>query len=121
MVPKSEVPRTLSSADVLVYTFRKLQVLQYGTSSAKIFEYLASGRPIVYAMQASNDPVREANAGITVEPENSKAIASAIIAMANMSDAERKSMGRRGYEFACKHYDIHVLAERLEKSLTSVL
>ena len=75
LVPKREVFKVLSEADAQVYSFRKLPLLKYGVSPVKIFDYLASGRPILYAVEGTNNPVAEAGSGITIPPENPAALA----------------------------------------------
>lgn len=83
-------------------------------SHIKIFDYLPSGRPILYAMKGSNNPVEEAKAGITVPPENQKALAQAITKLVAMKPEERIQMGKNGLKYVKRYHDIRVLADRLE-------
>ena len=113
-VPKYEVVKLMGNADALIHSFRVLPVLKYGVSPVKIFDYLSSGRPILYDMKGSNNPVEEAKAGITVPPENRKALARAITKLVAMKPKERIQMGKNGLQYVKRYHDIRVLADRLE-------
>ena len=69
---------------------------RYGISMNKLYDYLAAARPIIIASDAANNPVAEANAGITVSPGNSEELADAMLRMAEMSCNEREELGRNG-------------------------
>ena len=114
-VPKYEVVNVMGEADALLQCFKALTVLRYGVSPVKISDYLSSGRPILYAMGGSNNPVEEAKAGITVPPEDQKALAQAILKLVAMKPEERVQMGKNGLKYVKKHHDIRVLADRLER------
>lgn len=115
--PKHELPALLRTGDVTLFTFRRLSVLDYGISPLKVFDYMAAGRPVIFAASAFNNPVAEANAGITVEPEDPVALADAIERCADMPPAELDAMGRRGREFMAAHHSIEVLGPRFEDAI----
>ena len=117
MVPKPLIPKVMEDADALINVFRDLPVLRFGTSSLKIFDYLASGRPILNAVAGRNNPVSEADAGITVLPENPVALAQAVEKMADLAPEERVQMGRNGYTYVKTNHDTRKLAAALEQIL----
>lgn len=53
-----------------------------------------------------------AKCGITVEPENPKAVADAIMQLYRMSAAERERLGKNGKEYVLKNHDYRILAQR---------
>ncbi|MBC8275682.1 MAG: glycosyltransferase family 4 protein [Chloroflexi bacterium] len=112
-VPKNEVVEVMGEADAFVLSLRDTPLYKYGVSLNKLCDYLASGRPILFAGNASNNPVEEAKAGITVPPENPMALAQAITRLVAMKPVERIQMGKNGLEYVKKHHDIRVLADRL--------
>ena len=116
-VPKLQVPSILQKADLLLICGRNLKLYKYGISPNKLFDYLASKRPIVMSGNFSNNIVRDAKAGITVEPEDAEALAEGIIKIQKMLPEERKKMGENGRAYVEKHYDTRILAEKLEKIL----
>ena len=116
-VPKNELYLTLGEADALLFSFRNLELLRYGVSPVKVFDYLCTGRPIIYSMKASNNPVAESGAGITIEPEDRDAWVDGIRRILAMTPAERIAMGRKGPEYVKKNHSIELLTDRLEHTL----
>ncbi len=71
-----------------------------------------AGKPVIFAIDAPNDLVAEAQCGISITPEDSGAIASAVEALAQMSPEERKAMGARGKAYILLHNEYCVLADK---------
>lgn len=120
IVPKSEIASAQTNADVLIASVKDTPVYQFGINSNKIFDYLASGRPILFAGNSPNDPVKEADAGISIPPENPKAMAEALKTFLHMKPSERKKLGTNGLNAAKSKYDTRELALKLEKILASL-
>ncbi|MEZ0537914.1 glycosyltransferase family 4 protein [Caldicellulosiruptoraceae bacterium PP1] len=116
-IKKYDVPLLLNGVDVALISMHNLAVYKYGISLNKLFDYLCSQKPIVFAADVINDIVKEANAGITTKPGDAKQFADAIIKIYNMSDEKRKELGQNGRDYIEKHHDIKVLADRLESIL----
>ncbi len=76
---KPNMPRIIASMDATVVPLKKLDLFK-GALPSKMFEALASELPIVLAVEGEAEKlINEANAGITVEPENAKEIAQAVL------------------------------------------
>lgn len=118
-VPKREIPELLRSAGALIFHLRSIPVFRYGISPNKLWDYLAAGRPIVFACEAGNDPVAEAGAGLSVPPEDPQALAQAVLTLSQMTPEQRFSMGCRGYEYGLQNHSFRMLGERFEKVLNS--
>jgi glycosyltransferase involved in cell wall biosynthesis len=114
-VPKNEIAKVMGEADAFVLCLRDIPLYKYGISMNKLCDYLVSGRPILFAANSRNNPVEEAEAGVTVPPENPEALAQAIKILLAMKPEERIQMGRNGQEHVKKHHDIRVLTDRLER------
>jgi len=119
-VPKAEVYRLLAGADGLIVNMNPGRLYRSGISFNKLFDYLAVGRPIVFGTDAANNPVAEAGAGVTVPANDAAALAAAVEHVADLSPAERDSIGSRARAFVEEHYDIERLAERFAGVLRSV-
>ena len=119
-VPKAEVYRLLARADALVVNMNRGPLYRSGISFNKIYDYLAVGRPIVFGTDAVNNPVAEAEAGVTVAANDPAALAGGIEALARMLPSEREAMGVRASAFVEAHHDIDVLAERFADVLRSI-
>jgi glycosyltransferase involved in cell wall biosynthesis len=111
-VAKREVPAALASADLCVYSLRNDPFFR-GTFPNKNFDYMASGRPLVLAVEGeSRRLVEAAGAGFTVTPESAPEMAEAILRMAALTAGERAAMGRSGRDYVMKHYHRSRLGDR---------
>ena len=99
---------------------RRVQLYKYGISFNKIYDYLAAARPIVFGCNALNDPVAEAGAGISVPPENARAMADAVKELACLSSGKRFELGLKGRDYVERNHDIKRLARKLEGVLIDV-
>lgn len=120
-VPKAAIPALAAEADAFVVNLVDSPIYRYGISLNKLFDYLAAGRPIVFAGAAVNDPVAEARAGLSVPPGDPEALAGAIVRLAALPEAERMEMGRNAYAYVQAHHDFRVLARRLADCLDAVV
>jgi glycosyltransferase involved in cell wall biosynthesis len=120
-VPKVSIFETLSQADAFVVSMKASALYQWGISLNKVFDYLACGRPIIFAGDSPYNQVAAAEAGITVPPENGRAIAEAVKQLLTQSMAEREAMGARGRRHVEEFYSMDVLGDRLERVLGAAL
>ena len=120
-IPKSAVPELLRAIDTAVISWKDSDLYKkYGMSTNKLWDYMICAKPVVWAIDSANDPVSEAECGITVSPENPEEMAKAIIELCDLSDKERQNMGMRGYEYIMKYHSVPVLANRLLEAIKDV-
>lgn len=120
-IKKSQVQSVLRSADVCYIGLTKDPLFKYGVSPNKLFDYLYSGRPIVYAIDSGGyRPVSEAAAGIQVKPECPQAVADAVVELFKMPKSEREEMGSRGRKLAMSEYEYGLIAEKLSHIFESL-
>jgi glycosyltransferase involved in cell wall biosynthesis len=119
-INKSAIPSLLAEMNVLYIGSQKQPLYRYGVSPNKIFDYMMSGKPIVQAIEAGNNLVREANCGMDVEPDNVKEISEAIITLKNMTDEERKHLGENGRKFVLDNHTYEVLGKRFLDIMTNL-
>ncbi len=120
-IPKKDIPALAAQADAFVITIRDLPNLyRYGVSPNKLFDYLAASRPILIATSAANNPVDEAQAGLSVAPEQPQALADAIVKMSLLPLSERQKMARAGREYVEQKYDFAQLSAKLALVLNEV-
>ena len=112
-IAKESVPDLLSKFDCLLITWKNLwELYKFGISPNKIMDYMMAGKPVIQAVNAGNDAVKDSDCGITVPAEDSEALAKAIIKMMNTSIEERYLMGQKGREYVIKNHDYKVLAQK---------
>lgn len=120
-INKNLIPNTLKNGDVMIVVAKNTPLYKYGISFNKIFEYFASSRPIIFSGNVANDMVKEANAGISVEAENIEQIKEAVLSLYNMSEEERKILGKNGRKYVEENYDTRVLSKKIEKIILNLL
>jgi glycosyltransferase involved in cell wall biosynthesis len=116
-VPKSQVPAILQSSDLLMFCLRNLDIYKYGISLNKMYDYFASGKPVIMSGNTVNNPVQLIDAGLVVEPENPEALAQGILKIQKMTLEERKKLGANGRAYVEKYHSTQVLGDILEKIL----
>lgn len=116
-VPKSQVPSILKQSNLLMFCLRHLGIYKYGISLNKMYDYFASGKPVIMSGDNINNIIQEAGAGITVEPENPEALAKGIVKIQKMSREERQKLGANGRAYVEKYHSTRVLGDILEKIL----
>jgi glycosyltransferase involved in cell wall biosynthesis len=79
LVPPGEVAARLAEADVLVLPNPQSAISNAFTSPLKLFEYMASGRPIVASdLPAIREVLRDNDNALLVEPGNPQALSAGI-------------------------------------------
>jgi glycosyltransferase involved in cell wall biosynthesis len=79
LIPPPQVAATLMQADVLVLPNRASAISNEFTSPLKLFEYMASGRPIVASdLPSLREVLRDGENALLVQPGNPQALVAAI-------------------------------------------
>lgn len=112
--PPEAMPGILDQASAVLVTLNRGEILSQ-TIPSKVQAYLASGRPIIAALDGEGARVvQEAGAGVAVPAEDATALAAGIRALHDMSPAERADMGEAGRRYYRHHFSPDVLAARLK-------
>lgn len=109
-VPKSCIPRLLGAMDALFIGLDKKPVYMFGVSPNKLMDYMMAAKPIIHAIEAGNDPVRDSGCGYSIPADDCAALAEAIQRLAGLSADELRAMGEKGRKFVELHYDYKALA-----------
>ncbi|MBN2119690.1 MAG: glycosyltransferase family 4 protein [Candidatus Omnitrophica bacterium] len=113
-----EMPSFISAMDVCVAPFLKSRG---SASPVKIFDYFASGRPVVASdVECSHSLIANSKGGILVPPENPQALSQAIIDL--LPDKEKRdTLGKNGREFVVNNYSWDILAKMTVRVCKEVL
>ena len=111
-ITKLAIPNLLKEMDVLYIGLQKQSLFRFGISPNKMFDYMMAAKPIIQAIDAGNNLVREADCGIDVEPDNVSEISKAILALKSMSEEERRKLGENGKKFVLSNHTYQVLGKR---------
>lgn len=109
-IPKRQVQSFLRMCAVIAIIWNDTPLYRYGISPNKLFDYMYAARPIIQAVKAGNDIVRDSGCGITCEASTDK-IREGILKLKGLAEAERKAMGERGHRFVMEHHEYSVLAK----------
>jgi len=110
-IPKLSIPCFLKQMDVLFVSLQKQPLYRFGISLNKIFDYMMASKPIIYAGEASNDPVQESQAGISIDAESPEEISKAVSMLINLTVEERIAMGENGKKYVMQNHDYRILSK----------
>lgn len=114
-IPKRQVQSMLDLFDVCFIGLKRESLYRYGVSPNKLFDYMYSGNPIIYAIDSGKINVVDiAKCGISVEPENPKAIASGILKLYDLPKHEQFRLGENGKRYVLENFTYNKLARRFK-------
>ena len=109
-VARSGITGVLRQADGLYISLQRSPLFRFGISPNKLFDYMMAGRPIIQAIDAGNDIVRESACELTIPPEEPGALAAAVRYLMAIGEAERLRLGANGQTYVMEHHDYRKLA-----------
>ena len=118
-LPKKEVFKYILAADIGVSVLKKVDTFKTVYSN-KTFDYFSCKKLVLLAIEGvSRQLIKDADAGLFVEPENPKQIADGILHY--ISHPEKvKTQGENGYRYAKKHFDRNKLALQYLKAIENL-
>ena len=112
--PVESMPRYFALADALLVSLRREHIFSL-TIPGKVQSYLASGRPVIAALDGEGARVvEEAGCGVTAAAEDPDALAAAVLKLYEASSEEREEMGRRARAHFEEHFEREKLLDELE-------
>lgn len=117
--PKQEIPDWIASSDINLVHLKKTGLFQTVMPS-KIFESAGCARPVLMGVDGfSRDLVENAKMGISIEPENAKAMANALL-KASENPELLKQLGENGHKNIAEKYDRDIQARNYLDILNSM-
>ena len=111
-VRKSEVHECLKLCDVLYIGSKRSKLYEFGVSANKIFDYMATGVPIVNAFASEHSPMVYAGCTIRAEGEDPADIARAIRQASSLPADEQRRRGLQAKDWVRAHHSMPVLARQ---------
>ena len=119
-VDKKYIPYILSKSSINILNYSQAKYnWSRGNSSNKLFEYMASGKPIISTVHMGYSIIKKYNCGIELEEDTPIALANEIIRFHDMTQEKRNKIGNNASEGA-KDFDFTALTEKLVKVIESV-
>lgn len=116
-IPKAQIPSFLAQIDIAYIGWQRVPIYRFGIAPNKLMDYMMAGCVVLHSVNAGNDPVAEADCGITVPPADPAAIAQGLRDLAKLDAATRQSMGAQGRQFVQDNHTYPVLAKRFLDAL----
>lgn len=116
---KAHVPVILKNTDVCLFHLRNSRAYRYGLSSNKLFDYMASARPLIGAVDVPPAP-EFSRFGLHIPSDDWAALARAMQQMAGMPPVARKNMGLCAREYVERFHYVPVLVDRLVEVLQNL-
>lgn len=111
-VEKKYIPFIVSKADLNFFHVDNTELLRYGLSLNKMFEYMAAGKPVMMDCVTKYNPVIQCGAGVITDDQNPETIARCIDAFSHISRDEYKNFCEKA-SIGAEKYDFKVLTKRL--------
>ena len=119
--PAEDMPALYAIADVLLVHLRN-DPLYRVTIPHKVFAYLASGKPVLAAMDGDvAELIEPIGCGLTCPPSDPEALATTVRTFFGMSGQARAEMGAKGRSAVCDSYNRVRLVTRIAELLDDVI
>ncbi len=120
-VNRQYMPYILSRSNVNMLNYAQNQYnWSRGNSSNKLFEYMASGKPIISTVHMGYSIIKKYNCGVELDEDTPEALAEQIMKFHDMSKDERDRIGQNAREGA-NDFDFSVLTDKLINVIESVV
>ena len=116
-IPKAQIPAFLAAIDIAYIGWQRVPIYRFGIAPNKLMDYMMAGRAVLHSVEAGNDPVAEAGCGVTVAPQDARAVVAGLLKMLALSPQARDVMGQRGRAFVLAKHTYPVLAKRFLDAL----
>lgn len=111
-IDKKYIPYLLSKSSINVLNYQQNGIWKYGGSQSKLFQYLASGKPIVSNIVPGYCLIKQHECGISSEFTTADEYASAFESLRNLSEEEYLKMCNNSRK-AAQNFDYKKLTDSL--------
>jgi glycosyltransferase involved in cell wall biosynthesis len=118
--PRERIPAYICASDACLVLLKKSEIFKTVIPS-KMLEFMACARPVILGVQGQAQQILEnAQAGICIEPENSSALAQAVLRLAD-NEQLRETLGRNGRRHVLQNFSRRQSATAYIEVLSSLL
>lgn len=118
-VDRKYIPYILSRSSVNMLNYSQGQYnWARGNSSNKLFEYMASGKPVISTVHMGYSIIQKYQCGVELEKDSPKELEEQIIRFHDMDKEEYESIGKNA-KAGARDFDFKVLTDELEKVINS--
>lgn len=117
-VASKDVPKVLDIMDICYCGLKPKNIYKYGVSLAKSYEYMAMSKPIIWSIEAYNNPVKESGGGFVTMPGDAASLANIIEDCSKMNPEDLRVIGDKGLKYLQKNFSYDVLGEKWNDLVT---
>jgi glycosyltransferase involved in cell wall biosynthesis len=118
--PRERIPAYICASDACLVLLKKSEIFKTVIPS-KMLEFMACARPVILGVQGQAQQILEnAQAGICIEPENSSALAQAVLRLAD-NEQLRETLGRNVRRHVLQNFSRRQSATAYIEVLSSLL
>ena len=115
-IAKEAIPGLLRCCAGGLMLLKDAELFRFGVSPNKLFDYLASGLPVITNVPGEvASTVERAEAGIVIRPHDAKGLADAMISI-----VDGAVTGGNGPSYIREHHDRHVLVDRFSRMIDAI-
>jgi glycosyltransferase involved in cell wall biosynthesis len=120
-VDKKYMPYVLSKSSINILNYSQSKYnWSRGNSSNKLFEYMASGKPIISTVKMGYSPIEKYDCGVSLEEDTPESLAEAVLRIHNMAPDRFNEIGENAKNGA-KDFDYKELTKKLISVMESQL
>lgn len=120
-VNRQYVPYILSRSSINILNYAQNQYnWTRGNSSNKLFEYMASGKPIISTVHMGYSIIKRYNCGVEIDEDTPEALAKEIMRFHDMQDEKRDDIGKNA-KIGAMDFDFSALTKKLINVIESVI
>jgi len=112
-ISKEQIYSFLSYIDVAFISLLEENLFKFGVSPNKVFDYMYAKKPIIWAIDAGNNLVEEAEAGVSVPLNNIEILKKSIIKLSQLDKSKLHKLGENGYNFVIQKHSYYKLSKKL--------
>ena len=118
-IEKASIPYILSHSKVNILTYKQVPLMKYGGSQSKLFDYLASGKPIICNGKFGYNLITRYGCGLVTADQSAEEFANTVEIMYKMPEEKLIEMGKNA-RFTAEKYDQPILADQVVKVISYV-
>ncbi len=120
-IDRKYIPFILSRSSINMLNYSQNQYnWTRGNSSNKLFEYMASGKPVISTVHMGYSIIKKYKCGVELDEDTPQTLVEEIRRFHDMDPEERKQIGQNAKKGA-KDFDFSVLTEKLIRVIESVV
>lgn len=117
---KEHIPNILAHANASLMTYKEVALMKYGGSQSKLFDYLASGKPIICNAKWGYSLIERYDCGVVTENQSHHALVKAILHLMSLDEKTISRMGQNGRTVA-EMFDQPFLVDKVSEVIDFVM